>query len=91
MPALVEDRSMPPVRTNAVRIRTGRALSEEDLTVPGPAAALIAAAERPANVGAVMSWGGRPDLTGYTPPRVQAPSLFIVGGTDAPVIDPPPV
>jgi dienelactone hydrolase len=53
----------------------------------GAAAALIAAAERPQAVGAVISRGGRPDLAGDALPHVQAPTLLIVGGADAPVID----
>jgi dienelactone hydrolase len=53
----------------------------------GAAAALIAAAERPALVHAVISRGGRPDLAGYALPRVQAPTLLIVGGDDNEVIE----
>jgi putative phosphoribosyl transferase len=53
----------------------------------GAAAALIAAAERPAAVRAVVSRGGRPDLAGSALTRVQAPSLLIVGGADEPVIE----
>lgn len=53
----------------------------------GAAAALIAAAERPDFVRAVISRGGRPDLAGDALPRVQAPTLLIVGGNDEPVID----
>ena len=53
----------------------------------GAAAALIAAAERPAAVGAVVSRGGRPDLAGEALSRVRAPSLFIVGGLDLVVIE----
>jgi pimeloyl-ACP methyl ester carboxylesterase len=52
----------------------------------GAAAALIAAAERPAEVRAVISRGGRPDLAGDALPRVQAPTLLIVGGHDEEVI-----
>lgn len=52
----------------------------------GAAAALVAAAERPDAVGAVVSRGGRPDLAGPALPRVQAPTLLIVGGNDVPVI-----
>jgi dienelactone hydrolase len=48
----------------------------------GAAAALIAAAERPLQVHAVVSRGGRPDLAGGALARVQAPTLFIVGGSD---------
>jgi dienelactone hydrolase len=53
----------------------------------GAAAALIAAAERPQVVAAVVSRGGRPDLTGPSLSRVKAPTLLIVGGDDEPVID----
>ena len=53
----------------------------------GAAAALIAAAERPAIVRAVISRGGRPDLAGHALPMVQAPTLLIVGGDDEPVIE----
>jgi dienelactone hydrolase len=53
----------------------------------GAAAALIAAAERPDIVAAVVSRGGRPDLAGDALARVKAPTLLIVGGDDAPVID----
>jgi dienelactone hydrolase len=53
----------------------------------GAAAALIAAADRPEIVRAVISRGGRPDLAGYALPKVQAPTLLIVGGADAPVIE----
>jgi dienelactone hydrolase len=52
----------------------------------GAAAALIAAAERPESVRAVVSRGGRPDLAGGALPRVQAPTLLIVGGHDFAVI-----
>jgi putative phosphoribosyl transferase len=53
----------------------------------GAAAALIAAAERPDNVRAVISRGGRPDLAGDALPRIGAPTLLIVGGADEPVIE----
>ena len=53
----------------------------------GAAAALIAAAERPDRVRAVISRGGRPDLAGDALPTVQAPTLLIVGGNDPPVIE----
>jgi putative phosphoribosyl transferase len=52
----------------------------------GAGAALVAAAERPAEVGAVVSRGGRPDLAGEALSRVEAPTLLIVGGSDVPVI-----
>jgi dienelactone hydrolase len=53
----------------------------------GAAAALIAAAERPASIAAVVSRGGRPDLAGEALPYVQAPTLLIVGGRDEEVIE----
>jgi putative phosphoribosyl transferase len=53
----------------------------------GAAAALVAAALRPASIGAVVSRGGRPDLAGDALPRVRAPTLLIVGADDLPVID----
>lgn len=52
----------------------------------GAGAALVAAAERPKVVGAVVSRGGRPDLAGSALPRVHAPTLLIVGGHDFAVI-----
>jgi putative phosphoribosyl transferase len=53
----------------------------------GAAAALMAAAELPDQVSAVVSRGGRPDLAGNALPNVQAPTLLIVGGNDEVVID----
>ena len=53
----------------------------------GGGAALVAAAERPARVFAVVSRGGRPDLAGDALPDVTAPTLLIVGGRDGGVID----
>jgi putative phosphoribosyl transferase len=52
----------------------------------GGGAALVAAAERPEAVAAVVSRGGRPDLAGEALAHVQAPTLLIVGGKDGPVI-----
>src|SRR5688500_16880523 len=53
----------------------------------GGGAALVAAAERPDAVRAVVSRGGRPDLAGDALPRVRTPTLLIVGGDDVPVIE----
>lgn len=53
----------------------------------GAAAALVAAARRPAEVAAVVSRGGRPDLAADRLPDVQAPTLLIVGGADREVLD----
>jgi putative phosphoribosyl transferase len=52
----------------------------------GAAAALVAAAQRPEEVSAVVSRGGRPDLAGDALPRVRAPTLLIVGGADTEVL-----
>lgn len=53
----------------------------------GGAAALVAAAELLQDVGAVVSRGGRPDLAGDALPKVQAPTLLIIGGNDDIVIE----
>src|SRR5215475_13361524 len=53
----------------------------------GGAAALVAAAELPQNVAAVVSRGGRSDLAGDALQNVQAPTLLIVGGNDDIVIE----
>jgi pimeloyl-ACP methyl ester carboxylesterase len=52
----------------------------------GAAAALIGAAERPELVKAVISRGGRPDLADDALPKVQAPTLLVVGSEDTEVI-----
>ena len=51
----------------------------------GAAAALIAATR--ADIGAVVSRGGRPDLAGDALSRVRCPTLLIVGGADIEVIE----
>jgi putative phosphoribosyl transferase len=51
----------------------------------GAAAALVAASRR-ADVGAVVSRGGRPDLAGPALSRVSAATLLIVGGDDTEVL-----
>ncbi len=53
----------------------------------GAAAALMAAAELPDEVDAVVSRGGRPDLAGGALREVEASTLLIVGGNDDVVID----
>jgi len=53
----------------------------------GAGAALVAAAQRPDVVRAVVSRGGRPDLAGQALAQVLAPTLLIVGGDDTQVID----
>lgn len=53
----------------------------------GAAAALVAAAERPGDVAAIVSRGGRPDLAIPALKKVKAPTLLIIGGRDLPVIE----
>ncbi len=52
----------------------------------GAAAALVVAAQRPAQIAAVVSRGGRPDLAGASLPAVKAPTLLIVGSADTEVL-----
>lgn len=52
----------------------------------GAAAALVAAAQEPQLVKAVVSRGGRPDLAGSFLKMVQAPTLLIVGSEDYEVL-----
>ena len=53
----------------------------------GAAAALWAAADPEADIAAVVSRGGRPDLAGPRLAAVAAPTLLIVGGHDDVVLD----
>ncbi|ROP27985.1 dienelactone hydrolase family protein [Couchioplanes caeruleus] len=53
----------------------------------GAAAALVAAADRPGQVHAVVSRGGRPDLAGPALIQVAAPTLLIVGERDPRVLE----
>ncbi len=53
----------------------------------GAGAALVAAAEQPKNISAVVSRGGRPDLAGAALSLVRCPTLLIVGGNDSQVIE----
>jgi len=53
----------------------------------GAAAALVAAAQAPDDVSAIVSRGGRPDLAGDWLASVRAPTLLIVGGHDFGVIE----
>jgi dienelactone hydrolase len=53
----------------------------------GSAAALFAAAEAGSEIRAIVSRGGRPDLAAPALPKVQAPTLLIVGGADYGVIE----
>jgi len=53
----------------------------------GAAAALVAASQLGGRIGAVVSRGGRPDLAGHALDSVPAPTLLIVGGDDAGVLE----
>lgn len=53
----------------------------------GAAAALVAAAEHPLAVGAVVSRGGRPDLARTYLTKVLTPTLLIVGLKDTQVLE----
>jgi putative phosphoribosyl transferase len=53
----------------------------------GAAAALIAAAQEPEGVKAIVSRGGRPDLAADFLPLVTAPTLLIVGERDEVVLE----
>jgi putative phosphoribosyl transferase len=52
----------------------------------GAAAAIVAATQRPGEIGAIVSRGGRPDLAGETLAALEVPTLFIVGGADTIVL-----
>jgi putative phosphoribosyl transferase len=53
----------------------------------GAAAALVAAAQAPDEIGAIVSRGGRPDMAGPVLGEVRAPTLLIVGGRDVGVLE----
>jgi putative phosphoribosyl transferase len=82
------------VEERLVCVTAGPVRLDGTLTLPdgyfgastGAAAALVAAAERPDVVSAVVSRGGRPDLAGPALMRVRAPTLLIVGGNDVQAI-----
>lgn len=52
----------------------------------GAGAALVAAADPAARIGAIVSRGGRPDLAREALAAVRAPTLLIVGGEDDAVL-----
>lgn len=53
----------------------------------GAAAALVVAAERPGDVSAVVSRGGRPDLAGNALEMVRCPVCLIIGARDEAVVE----
>lgn len=85
---------IPLLAKRLVGIISWLKLQEQTATLPiglfgastGGGAALRAAAACPADVFAVVSRGGRPDLAGSALPDVKAPTLLIVGGEDTAVI-----
>jgi len=52
----------------------------------GAAAALVATTQTPHKINSIVSRGGRPDLAGAALPKIQSPTLLIVGGNDYDVI-----
>ena len=52
----------------------------------GGGAAMIAAAELKHRISAIVSGGGRPDLSGKALHRVKCPTLLLVGGDDKSII-----
>ena len=53
----------------------------------GAAGALVAAMQMPHRIGAVVSRGGRPDLAGDALPKVQSPTLLVVGERDPSILN----
>lgn len=53
----------------------------------GAVAALVAASQLGDRVGAIVSRGGRPDLAGEALDTIRTPTLLIVGGRDAGVLE----
>jgi dienelactone hydrolase len=84
--ALLAERLVAVTRWLGDQAQTGRLAIGHFGASTGAGAALVAAAQRPDNVRAVVSRGGRPDLAGQALGQVRAPTLLIVGGDDVPVI-----
>jgi putative phosphoribosyl transferase len=53
----------------------------------GSAAALVAAANNPNEIAAIVSRGGRPDMAGEALSQIYTPTLLIVGGADTTVLE----
>jgi putative phosphoribosyl transferase len=90
----VYDRATGELRFD-VALLANRLIAAIDWLHAGPAAslrfglfgALVAAAERPDDIAAIVSRGGRPDLAAGALPRVRAPTLLIVGSLDGLVLE----
>lgn len=86
--------NIPLLADRLVLVTKWVSYNKETLSLPigyfgastGAAAALIAAAQLPKMVSAVVSRGGRPDLAQQYLVKVQAPTLLIVGANDHDVI-----
>jgi dienelactone hydrolase len=84
-----------PLLASRLTLATGWAAQQPETTAlrvgyfgasTGAGAALVAAADAPDRIHAVVSRGGRPDLAGTALPRVRAPTLLVVGSRDELVI-----
>jgi putative phosphoribosyl transferase len=85
--ALLAERLIQATKWLTEQTRTGALRIGYFGSSTGAGAALVAAAKLPDKVCAVVSRGGRPDLAGEELPKVQAPTLLIVGGEDRVVIE----
>ena len=95
VPCLNEEADLAPLASRLV-VATGWALQNPQTRAfglgyfgasTGAAAALVASVQRSSHVHAVVSRGGRPDLAAAWLSRVRAPTLLLVGGNDADVVD----
>ena len=84
---LLSDRVIAAIDALAARDDTGGKPFGTFGASTGAAAALSAAAERPNEVDAVVSRGGRTDLARAPLSDVTAPTRFIVGGRDPQVLE----
>ncbi len=85
--ALLADRLQAAARWLASRSETASLRLGYFGASTGAGAALLAAAQAPESVRAIVSRGGRPDLAGDALSRVTAPTLLIVGGNDDRVLE----
>jgi putative phosphoribosyl transferase len=87
--------SLPPLQQRLLRVLDWTAQQDDLNTLPlglfgsstGAALALVAAAERPGRVQAVVSRGGRPDLVFQRLAEVRCPVLLLVGEHDVDVLE----
>jgi putative phosphoribosyl transferase len=87
--------SLPPLQQRLLRVLDWTAQQDDLSRLPlalfgsstGAALALVAAAERPERVRAVVSRGGRPDLVFQRLDEVRCPVLLLVGEHDVDVLE----